>query len=74
LAPLVANTGATTVWQDRQLVDDTLVSETDRLGVDLIIWTVNQDAEIQQMQQLGVTGICGDYPDRMRVIVDSAHG
>jgi len=73
LAPLVANTGATTLWQERQLIDETLVSEMHRLGVDLIAWTVNQDAEIERMLHLGVTGICGDYPDRLRAMVD-AHG
>jgi glycerophosphoryl diester phosphodiesterase len=73
LAPLVDSTGATTVWQERQFVDETLLSETHRLGVDLIAWTVNQDVEIERMLQLGVTGICGDYPDRLRAMVD-AHG
>jgi glycerophosphoryl diester phosphodiesterase len=74
LAPLVASTGANTVWQERQLIDETLVSETRRLGVNLIAWTVNQEAEIERMLQLGVTGICGDYPDRLRAMVDGAHG
>ncbi len=74
LAPLVASTGANTVWQERQLIDETLVSETRRLGVNLIAWTVNQEAEIERMVQLGVTGICGDYPDRLRAMVDGAHG
>ena len=74
LAPLVAHTGATTVWQERQLIDETLVSETQRLGVDLIAWTVNKDADIKRMLRLGVTGICGDYPDRLRAMVEGAHG
>jgi len=74
LAPLVAQTGATTLWQDRQLVDGTLVSETRGLGLDLIVWTVNEDTEIERIRQLGVTGICGNYPDRLRAIVDRPRG
>ena len=30
--------------------------------------------EIERMRQLGVTGICGDYPDRLRAIVDHPSG
>lgn len=74
LAPLVAQTGATTVWLERQFVDEALVSETRGLGVDLIVWTVNQDTEIERMRQLGVTGVCGNYPDRLRAIVDRDRG
>ena len=74
VAPLVASTGATTVWQERQLIDETLMSETHRLGVDLIAWTVNQEVEIERMLQLRVTGICGNYPSRIRAMVDGAHG
>lgn len=74
VAPLVAQTGATTVWQERQLLDESLVTETRSLGVNLITWTVNRDTEIERMRQLGVSGICGDYPDRIRAIVDRARG
>ena len=74
LAPLVAQTGATTVWLELQFVDEALMSETRSIGVDLIVWTVNQDTETERMQQLGVAGICGDYPDRLRAIVDRDRG
>ena len=74
LAPLVAQTGATTVWLERQFVDEASVSETRSIGVDLIVWTVNQDTETERMRQLGVAGICGNYPDRLRAIVDRDRG
>jgi glycerophosphoryl diester phosphodiesterase len=36
------------------------------LGVRVIVWTVNEPADIQRMLSLRVDGIISDYPDRVR--------
>jgi glycerophosphoryl diester phosphodiesterase len=36
------------------------------LGVRVVVWTVNEPADIRRMLSLGVDGIISDYPDRVR--------
>ena len=36
------------------------------MGLKVIPWTVNEDADIERMLALGVDGIISDYPDRVR--------
>ena len=42
------------------------VAEARALGLKLVVWTVNDAAEIQRLAALGVDGIITDYPDRAR--------
>lgn len=42
------------------------VAEARALGLKLIVWTVNDAAEMQRLAALGVDGIITDYPDRAR--------
>jgi glycerophosphoryl diester phosphodiesterase len=37
-----------------------------RLGLRIIPWTVNEQADIERLIELGVDGIITDYPDRVR--------
>lgn len=46
-----------------QLVTDTLVEQVHTKGMDLIPWTVNEVADMQRLQKLGVDGIITDYPN-----------
>ena len=48
-----------------KLVDSLLVSYCDKLGMQLIPWTVNEQEDIVRMIDFGVTGIISDYPDRV---------
>ena len=41
-----------------------------RLGIEVIVWTVNEVADIRRMVAMGVDGITTDYPARARRIVD----
>lgn len=61
--------GATTLWQERHLVDAELVGAAHRAGMQVIVWTVDDPAEIARLAALGVDGICGNYPDRIRQAV-----
>ena len=65
-APLVAQTGADTVWLERQWVDGEVVDRLHDMDVGVIAWTVDDAEEIRTLQGLDVDGICGNYPDRTR--------
>jgi len=53
------------IWSPNyQLVTEVLVDKTDRLGMDLIPWTVNERAEMIRLLEMGVDGIITDYPNR----------
>ncbi|MBX3650233.1 MAG: glycerophosphodiester phosphodiesterase [Burkholderiales bacterium] len=40
--------------------------EAHQLGLKVVVWTVNDDADIARMIDWGVDGIISDYPDRLR--------
>jgi glycerophosphoryl diester phosphodiesterase len=61
--------GATTLWQEWQLVDQDLVNQVHDSGGELIAWTVNELGDLDRMVRLGVDGLCGNYPDRIRVAI-----
>jgi len=42
--------------------------EARQLGLKVIVWTVNEDADITRMIDWGVDGIISDYPDSLRRI------
>jgi glycerophosphoryl diester phosphodiesterase len=61
--------GATTLWQEWQQVDQELVNRVHDAGFSIIAWTVNEIGDLERMARLGVDGLCGNYPDRIRVAV-----
>jgi glycerophosphoryl diester phosphodiesterase len=61
--------GATTLWQEWQQVDQELVSLVHEAGGTVIAWTVNELGDLDRMVRLGVDGLCGNYPDRIRVAI-----
>jgi glycerophosphoryl diester phosphodiesterase len=65
LAPLAA-VGADTLWQETHLIDRAMVETLHRAGKRIIAWTANDPAEIARLVRLGVDGICGNYPERIR--------
>lgn len=46
--------------------------EARALGLQVIVWTVNEDDDIRRMFALGVDGIISDYPDRLRKLAAQA--
>jgi glycerophosphoryl diester phosphodiesterase len=42
------------------------LAEARALGLKVVVWTVNESAQIEQMLALGVDGIISDRPDRVR--------
>jgi glycerophosphoryl diester phosphodiesterase len=61
--------GATTLWQEWQQVDQALVNHVHDAGGTLIAWTVNEIGDLERLTRMGVDGLCGNYPDRIRVAI-----
>jgi glycerophosphoryl diester phosphodiesterase len=66
--------GATTLWQEWQLVDEDLVDAVHSADCRLIAWTVNEVGDLEHLVRLGVDGLCGNYPDRIRVALAARGG
>ncbi len=45
-----------------------------RLGVPLIVWTINRRAEMEELLDLGVDGLITDRPDLLRTLLAERHG
>lgn len=61
--------GASTLWQEWGQVDHDLVTRVHAAGGTVIAWTVNEIGDLERMARLGVDGLCGNYPDRIRVAI-----
>jgi len=44
------------------------LTEAQALGLRVIVWTVNDVADMHKLIELGVDGIISDYPDRLREV------
>jgi glycerophosphoryl diester phosphodiesterase len=66
---VMRSVGATTLWQEWQQIDQDLVSQVHEAGGAVIAWTVNDIGDLDRMVRLGVDGLCGNYPDRIRVAI-----
>jgi glycerophosphoryl diester phosphodiesterase len=63
--------GASTLWQEWKQIDRDLVRRLHEAGLAIIAWTVNEIPDLERMARLGVDGLCGNYPDRIRVAIAS---
>jgi glycerophosphoryl diester phosphodiesterase len=61
--------GASTLWQNWRLVDEGLLCQVHAAGCGVIAWTVNELNELRRLARLGVDGLCGNYPDRIRIAI-----
>ena len=66
LPRLVAAAGCR-VWSPffREVSKEAL-EEAKRLGLDVVVWTVNDPTDMESLIEMGVDGIITDYPDRLR--------
>ena len=47
------------------MVTPEMLQQAHERGMRVVVWTVNEEADIQKMIELGVDGIISDYPDRV---------
>jgi glycerophosphoryl diester phosphodiesterase len=65
----MAAVGASTLWQEWHYVDEELVRTIHDAGRTLVAWTANELGDLRRLARLAVDGICGNYPDRIRVAI-----
>lgn len=53
-----------------ELIDQAAVDQLQGMDMEVVVWTVNGEAEILQAMRLGVDGIISDHPDRVLRILD----
>ncbi len=68
--PRVVRAAGCAVWSPnaRDLTAQTL-AEAHREGLKVIVWTVNEESEMNALAESGVDGIITDYPDRLRKVL-----
>jgi len=63
---------ADTLWQKRGTLDEPLVQTVHGDGDRIFVWTVDSPGEMERLIAWGVDGICTNYPDRARRLVDAS--
>jgi glycerophosphoryl diester phosphodiesterase len=62
----VSAAGAGILWQQCDLIDANLVDRCGEAHIGVIAWTVNDRRMAEHLSKLGVLGLCGNYPERLR--------
>ena len=61
------------IWSVRASdFDASALKEAHALGLEVLVWTVNEPTEMARFIALGVDGIVTDYPDRLRTVLAQA--
>jgi glycerophosphoryl diester phosphodiesterase len=63
---MVKAAGGSTWSPNHRDVNIEFVQQAQSLGLKVVVWTVNEAADIERMLALGVDGIISDRPDRVR--------
>jgi len=68
--PLLVQAAGCRVWSPffRDMTDATL-GEAKSLGLQVVVWTVDEPADMTALLDRGVDGIITDYPDRLRSVL-----
>lgn len=72
--PVMDGAGADTLWMETHLIDQALVDLVHEDDRRIIAWTANDPGEVARLIQLGVDGICGNYPDRIHAALAQTGG
>jgi glycerophosphoryl diester phosphodiesterase len=68
--PRLAAAAGCRTWSPRFTeVSSTAVAEAHALGLKVVVWTVNAEADMARAIDMGVDGLITDYPDRARVVM-----
>jgi glycerophosphoryl diester phosphodiesterase len=69
LVAAAAAAGATMISPKRVMVTPELVAAAHDHGLPVVVWTVNEPAEMTRHIAFGVDAIVTDYPDRLRTVL-----
>lgn len=58
---------------DLSLMDQATVHALRARGIEPLVWTVNEVADMERMRQLGVNGIITDHPERLIALLDEIY-
>jgi glycerophosphoryl diester phosphodiesterase len=61
--------GAATLWQQRDLIDASLVTEVHRRRYSIYAWTVDAPQDVRRLMSIGVDAICTNKPDVAREVI-----
>lgn len=65
--PRLVKAAGGTIWSPYHGdLNTALMDQARQLGLQVIVWTVNESVDIEKMLDLGVHGIISDRPDRVR--------
>jgi glycerophosphoryl diester phosphodiesterase len=67
----IRDAGARDLWQQWELIDESLIERVHGDGARVIAWTVNTAEVTERLIRWGVDGICTDLPGAMRAVADS---
>jgi glycerophosphoryl diester phosphodiesterase len=56
------NLGIDAVWAYHQIITPRLVAAAEKVGIELIAWTVDDAERIRELLEMGVKGICSNDP------------
>jgi glycerophosphoryl diester phosphodiesterase len=65
VAPVLA-AGAAALWQEHHLIDRELIERLHANECAVIAWTVDAPDDVARLAALGVDGLCGNDPERIR--------
>ncbi|MEU5875970.1 glycerophosphodiester phosphodiesterase family protein [Spirillospora sp. NPDC047279] len=65
--------GATVLSPERVLTTPELIDAAHSLALPVVVWTVNEPADMERLVACEVDAIVTDYPDRLRTVL-AAHG
>jgi glycerophosphoryl diester phosphodiesterase len=71
VASPVLMAGARTLWQEWHLIDRAMVERCSSVGIRVIAWTVNSTEAAAALREMGVAGVCGNWPERLVVSRES---
>ncbi len=56
-------------YHDWTLASPETVAMAHRHGIEVHVWTVNEEPQMRSLLEIGVDGIISDYPDRLRRVI-----
>jgi glycerophosphoryl diester phosphodiesterase len=65
---LVAAAGCGVWSPDYRDLDQAALARAQALGLEVVVWTVNEPDQMRRLIGLGIDGIISDFPDRLRAV------